>query len=193
MNQAGQTNTTRRMRVFLSLSAILVLVFSIRLIDFQIVRAEQISELSYEKRAVSRTIPAIRGDIVDANGTILATTVYRYDINAAPSMVGPVEKVVEGVSQVTSVEQAAAELARILQEDVATLLPKLSGTSNYVNLKKRVDADTHRQIVELGIPWIFSDAFQNRLYPNGAVAGNLLGFVGTDGKALAGIERQFNA
>jgi cell division protein FtsI (penicillin-binding protein 3) len=62
-----------------------------------------------------------------------------------------------------------------------------------VNLKKRVDAETHRQIVELGIPWIFSDAHQNRLYPNGAVAGNLTGFVGTDGDALAGIERQFNA
>jgi cell division protein FtsI (penicillin-binding protein 3) len=193
MNPAGQTNISRRMRVFLSISAILVLVFSVRLIDFQIVRAEQISQLSYEKRAVARTIPAIRGDIVDANGTILATTVYRYDINAAPAMVGPVERVIDGATQVTSVEQVAAELARILQEDVATLLPKLTGTSNYVNLKKRVDADTHRQISELGIPWIFSDAFQNRLYPNGAVAGNLIGFVGTDGKALAGIERQFNA
>ena len=193
MIPAGQTNISRRMRVFLSISAILVLVFSVRLIDFQIVRAEQISQLSYEKRAVARTIPAIRGDIVDANGTILATSVYRYDINAAPTMVGPVERLVDGVSQVTSVEQVATELARILQEDVATLLPKLTGTTNYVNLKKRVDADTHRQIVELGIPWIFSDAFQNRLYPNGAVAGNLIGFVGTDGKALAGIERQFNA
>ena len=77
--------------------------------------------------------------------------------------------------------------------DASKLLPKLIGTSHYVNLKKRVDAETHRQIVELGIPWIFSDAHQDRLYPNGAVAGNLTGFVGTDGDALAGIERQFNA
>jgi cell division protein FtsI (penicillin-binding protein 3) len=62
-----------------------------------------------------------------------------------------------------------------------------------VNLKKRVDADTHRKIEELGVPWLFSDAYQNRLYPNGAVAGNLIGFVDPDGKALAGLERQFNA
>jgi cell division protein FtsI (penicillin-binding protein 3) len=193
MNRAGQTNITRRMRLFLTISAILVVVFAIRLIDFQVVRAEAISEYSYENRAVTRTIPAVRGDILDANGAILATTVYRYDINAAPAMVKPVERVIDGVSQVISVESVAADLANLLQEDVAVLLPKLIGTSNYVNLKKRVDADTHRKIVELGIPWIFSDAHQTRLYPNGAVAGNLIGFVGTDGVALAGLERQFNA
>ena len=181
------------MRLFLTVSTILVVVFAIRLIDFQIVRAEAISEYSYENRAVTRTIPAVRGDIIDANGTVLATTVYRYDINAAPSMVGPVERVIDGVPQVISVEAVAADLASILQEDVAILLPKLIGTSNYVNLKKRVDAETHRMIVELGVPWLFSDAYQNRLYPNGAVAGNLIGFVDPDGNALAGLERQFNA
>jgi cell division protein FtsI (penicillin-binding protein 3) len=193
MNRAGQAYISRRMRLFLTVSTILVLVFAVRLIDFQIVRAEAISDHSYDKRAVTRTIPAVRGDIIDAHGNLLATTVYRYDINAAPSMVRPVERVIDGVPQVISVESVAADLARILQEDVAILLPKLSGTSNYVNLKKRVDAETHRQIVDLGVPWLFSDSYQNRLYPNGAVAGNLLGFVDIDGKAIAGLERQFNA
>jgi len=193
MNPAGQTFISRRMRLFLTVATVIALVFAVRLVDFQIVRAEAISEYSYENRAVTRTIPAVRGDIIDSSGNVLATTVYRYDINAAPSMVGPVERVIDGAPQAITVEAVAADLARILQEDISVLLPKLSGTSNYVNLKKRVDADTHRQIVELGVPWLFSDAYQNRLYPNGAVAGNLIGFVDTDGKAIAGLERQFNA
>jgi cell division protein FtsI (penicillin-binding protein 3) len=192
MNHAGPVSA-RRIRLLITISVILVAVFAIRLVDFQIVRAESINAISLEKREVTRIIPAVRGDIVDANGKILATTVYRYDINAAPAIVRPVERRIEGVSQVESVESVAIELARILEVDVADLMPKLIGTSHYVNLKKRVDAETHRQIKELGIPWIFSDAHQNRLYPNGAVAGNLTGFVGTDGDALAGIERQFNA
>ena len=192
MNHAGPVSA-RRIRLLITISVILVAVFAIRLVDFQIVRAESINATSLEKREVTRIIPAVRGDIVDANGKILATTVYRYDINAAPAIVRPVERRIEGVSQVESVESVAIELARILEVDVADLMPKLIGTSHYVNLKKRVDAETHRQIKELGIPWIFSDAHQNRLYPNGAVAGNLTGFVGTDGDALAGIERQFNA
>lgn len=192
MNHAGPVSF-RRVRLLVTVSVILVIVFAIRLIDFQIVRAESINEISYEKRAVTRVIPAVRGDILDANGTVLATTVYRYDINAAPAIVKPVERKIDGVEQVLSVESVAAELARLLEVKVDDLLPKLIGTSHYVNLKKRVDAETHRQIVDLGIPWIFSDAHQDRLYPNGAVAGNLTGFVGTDGEALAGIERQFNA
>lgn len=192
MNHAGPVST-KRLRLLITLSVILVFVFLIRLIDFQVVRAESINQESYEKRAVARTVPAVRGDILDANGNILATSVYRYDINAAPAIVRPVERKIDGIDQVVSVESIAAELARILGVDVAELLPKLIGTSHYVNLKKRVDAETHRQIVELEIPWIFADPHQNRLYPNGAVAGNLTGFVGTDGEALAGIERQFNA
>ena len=189
----GPVNIARRVRLLLTISGILVVVFAIRLIDFQIVRAEALNELSFEKRSVSRTLPAVRGDILDANGTVLATTVYRYDINAAPAKVRPVERRVNGEKQTVTVEAAAADLARILELDVAEVSSKLIGTSNYVNLKKRVDAETHRQIVDLGLPWIFSDSYQNRLYPNGAVAGNLVGFVGSDGQALAGIERQFNA
>ena len=192
MNHAGPVST-RRLRLLITLSVILVFVFLIRLIDFQVVRAESINQESYEKRAVARTVPAVRGDILDANGNILATSVYRYDINAAPAIVKPVQRKIDGIDQVVSVESIASELAKILDVEVAELLPKLIGTSHYVNLKKRVDAETHRQIVELEIPWIFADPHQNRLYPNGAVAGNLTGFVGTDGEALAGIERQFNA
>ncbi len=192
MNHAGPVSA-RRIRLMITISVILVAVFTVRLIDFQIVRAASINEISLEKRAVTMTIPAVRGDILDASGNVLATTVYRYDINAAPAIVRPVERVVDGVPQVLSVESVSQELARLLDMDASKLLPKLIGTSHYVNLKKRVDAETHRQIVELGIPWIFSDAHQDRLYPNGAVAGNLTGFVGTDGDALAGIERQFNA
>jgi len=193
MSQSGTVGVSRRLRLLLTVSTILIIVFLIRLIDFQIVRAEAISELSYEKRAMSRTVEAKRGDILDSNGNVLATSVYRYDINAAPAIVRAVERNVQGVAQVISVDSLAAELASILGEDVAVVSQKLSGTSHYVNLKKRVDAETHRRIVELQIPWIFSDAHQSRLYPNGAVAGNLLGFVDVDGVALAGIERQYNS
>lgn len=193
MSQSGTSGVSRRLRLLLTVVAILVVVFMIRLIDFQIVRAEAISELSYEKRSTSRIVEAKRGDILDAKGNVLATSVYRYDINAAPALVRAVERKVDGIAQVMSVDSLAAELAVILGEDLSTVSQKLTGTSHYVNLKKRVDSETHRRIVELGIPWIFSDAHQSRLYPNGAVAGNLLGFVDVDGVALAGIERQYNS
>lgn len=193
MNHLNSAHSPRRLRLLITLSVIAVVVFAIRLVDFQIVQAEAINQISYEKRAVTRVIPAVRGDILDSNGNVLATTVFRYDINAAPAMVKPVERRIDGVSQIYSVESIATELASLLDMDIEELLPKLIGTSHYVNLKKRVDAETFRKIVELEIPWIYTDSHQDRLYPSGAVAGNLLGFVGNDGEALAGIERQFNS
>lgn len=193
MNHLNSAHSQRRLRLLITLSVIAVVVFAIRLADFQIVKAEAINEISYEKRAVTRVLPAVRGDILDSQGNILATTVFRYDINAAPAMVKPVERKIDGIDQVLSVESIAAELASLLDLEVDELLPKLIGTSHYVNLKKRVDANTYRKIEALEIPWIYTDAHQDRLYPSGAVAGNLLGFVGDDGEALAGIERQFNS
>ena len=193
MTKTGTAGLSRRLRVLLTASTILIIVFLIRLIDFQVVRAGEISQQSYDNRAVSRTIEAARGDILDSHGNVLATTVYRFDINAAPAIVRPVERMVDGVSQIQSVESVASELAQLLDVDLAALLPKLTGSSNYVSLKKRVDADTHRRVMDLGIPWIFADSHQSRLYPNGAVAGNLLGFVDVEGVALAGIERQYNS
>ena len=139
MNHAGPVST-RRLRLLITISVILVAVFAIILVDFQMVRAESINATSLEKREVTRVIPAVRGDILDANGKVLATTVYRYYINAAPAIVRPVERRIDGISQVESVESVAIELARILEIDVAELFPKLIGTSHYVNLKKRVDA-----------------------------------------------------
>ena len=193
MNHLKTANPSRRLRLLISICLIGLLVFGVRLVDFQIVRAASINEISYEKRAVSRTVPALRGDIIDSKGNVLATTVYRYDINAAPAMVSDVERVVDGQKIVMSVESVAVELSKLLEIAPEKLLSKLIGDSHYVNLKKRVDAQTQRLIVELGIPWIFSDAHADRLYPNGAVAGNILGFVGNDGIALAGLDLQYNA
>jgi cell division protein FtsI/penicillin-binding protein 2 len=66
MSQSGTAGVSRRLRLLLTVAAILVVVFMIRLIDFQIVRAEAISELSYEKRSTSRIVEAKRGDILDS-------------------------------------------------------------------------------------------------------------------------------
>jgi cell division protein FtsI (penicillin-binding protein 3) len=88
--------------------------------------------------------------------------------------------------------EIAMQLAPLVDLGIDELMARLEGDSEYVNLAKRVDADIYNQIKDLNVPWIFDDRFADRLYPNGAVAGNLLGFVGLDGTPLAGLERQYN-
>ena len=183
---------SRRLGIFAFLLVALVAALGLRLFEFQVVRADEIQQKSLDRREVTRTLTALRGNIVDSNGQVLAKTVFRYDINAAPKNVGPVRTVQDGVIVERSVMEIALELAPLLGLDLEDLLLRIDGDSEYVNLAKLVDADTYNKIRDLDIPWIFWDRFADRLYPNGAVAGNVLGFVGQDGTPLAGLERQYN-
>lgn len=183
---------SKRLGIFAFMLVAIVVALGFRLVDFQVVRAEEIQQASLDRREVTRTLTALRGNIVDSNGQVLAKTVFRYDINAAPKNVGPVRTAREGVIVERSVMEIALELAPLLGLDLEDLLSRLDGDTEYVNLAKLVDADIYNQIRDLNVPWIFWDRFADRLYPNGAVAGNLLGFVGQDGTPLAGLERQYN-
>ena len=168
--------------------AVLAVIFGLRLVQFQIVEAPKINAESFAKRAVTTTIPAMRGDIVDVNGKVLATTVLAYDVNVDPTMVMPFDRTVNGASTTISVEQATVEISDILKVQPAELAPKLLGTSHYSNLFKQANGSQYRKLLALDIPWLFFEAVPHRIYPNGALAGNLLGFMSKDGRPLEGLE-----
>ena len=178
----------RRLRAFKIFIVALALVFGGRLVDLQIVQAEAINAKSYANRAVSRVLPSLRGDITDGTGAILAHTVFKYDINAAPNIVAPFNREVNGQEVLISVEQAATEIAALVGQTQPEVLAKLIGTTNYSQVAKAVDASVYRQLKELDIPWLYYDPRPARVYPNGAVAGGILGFLDPDGNPLEGIE-----
>jgi cell division protein FtsI (penicillin-binding protein 3) len=183
----------RRLRAFKIFIVALALVFGGRLVDLQIVQAEAINAKSYSNRAVSRVLPSLRGDITDGTGAVLAHTVFKYDINAAPHIVAPFNREVNGQKVLISVEQAATELAALVGQTQPEVFAKLSGTAKYSQVAKAVEASVYRQIKELDIPWIYYDPRPARIYPNGAVAGGILGFLDPDGNPLEGIEVAQNA
>ena len=182
-----------RLRAFKVFVVVLALVFGGRLVDLQIVQAEAINAKSYSNRAVSRVLPSLRGDITDGTGAVLAHTVFKYDINAAPDIVAPFNRKVNGQEVLISVEQAATELSVLLGQTQPEVLAKLIGTGKYSQVAKAVEASVYRQIKALDIPWLFYDPRPARIYPNGAVAGGILGFLDPDGKPLEGIEVAQNA
>jgi cell division protein FtsI (penicillin-binding protein 3) len=91
-------------------------------------------------------------------------------------------------------EQSAAELGAVLGltgEQVKGIIDaKLAENpeSDFAYVAKLVDTATYERVKALDIPWVVPWEHPSRRYPNGAVAGNLLGFVGDDGDALAGLE-----
>jgi cell division protein FtsI (penicillin-binding protein 3) len=184
-------NPSKRLQKIIAFILIAAVVFTIRLVDLQIIQANAINDKSYEKRAVTRVIPALRGQIIDAQGKVLAKTVFRYDINAAPSKVAPINRTINGVSVLVTVEQLVSEIAGILEMSPADVSAKITGTGEYAQIKKRVDAASYRKLKDLNIPWLYEDPIAERIYPNGAVAGNLLGFI-TESGLMEGLEQLYD-
>ncbi len=170
----------------------LIVLFVLHLLDLQVVNAGNINKVSLENRQKSRTIEAVRGTIYDKDGKVLARSIYRYDVNIAPVNVGPISREVNGSTITLSVDQIAGQLASILKIDKSVILEKAKGTGQYANLKKKVDAGVYSQINSLNIPWIYFDSHLSRVYPNGAVAGNILGFITADGATKAGLESKMD-
>lgn len=187
----------RRLAVAVLAVFAIVVVFSIRLIDIQVVRADDLKSVAGTNYRTD-TLWGTRGSIVDENGTVLATSVDRFNITAAPINVDleGFERRVTGEAKRTvhvSVMEALQEIADITGADVQQMYTALTADpdAQWALLVKGIKLDAFRAVVDLRIPWVYSEPQPARSYPNGAIAGNLVGLMGTDGP-LSGTEFQWN-
>ena len=188
-----QDEIDRRQRRFNFVVLLVLVLFFGRLVWFQVIAAPEINAESLKARLVERNIEAVRGNIVDTEGHILATTSFSWDVNIDPVNVGPVVLTINEQKASFTKEQIAEKIAGILRIPTESILSKMTGLGRYANLKKSVSASAYTTLKNLDIPWLYFDRKQSRHYADGAVAGNLIGFVGSDGSALAGIERMMNS
>ncbi len=182
--------TRRRLSLAMLVVIAIFAVFVVRLVDIQVVRADELNTASFAKRAVASTTYAARGDIVDRNGEVLAGSVMRYDITTAPRLVKTTFTRDSGDQEVeVSLTQAATELASITSQAPIDILTAFTSdpTSNFEYVSRSLTVEQMRAVRALDIPWIYVERHPARIYPGGAAAGNLVGFTGTDGP-LSGLE-----
>jgi cell division protein FtsI (penicillin-binding protein 3) len=189
--QARVGDPSTRHRLLISVILVAVLALSGRLIWVQGLDASARAEEAIAQRTVTRTIPALRGDITDRHGTVLASSVERYDLWVNQLQV---DQYLENskTAEVTGVAAAAADLAPVLGWSVADTEEALTGDAGFSYLRKNVEPEVRDAALALGIPGIGADRVADRIYPAGSVAGNIVGFVGSDGAALAGTELSFD-
>lgn len=194
MVQNSRSSVTRLAVTVLAVFAI-VASFAVRLVDIQVVRASELATAAVDGRSMQIKTYGLRGEILDANGVVLADSVERFDITAAPDMV-PEDQQTElrrdGEWVDVSVADALAAVSEITGEPLSSLQAAIADPeARFAFLAKGVTLDVFRQVSELRIPWVYDKLRPSRSYPNGAVAGNLIGFVGSDGPQ-AGIELSEN-
>ena len=188
--------TARRLALTLFAVFAVVGVFVVKLVDIQVVRAGELTAAAEARRSSEVTVWGDRGEIVDANGTVLADSVDRFDITASPTNLpksGITRITVDGERVDVPTTEAIAKIAEITGTPAADLYTTLTADpeSNFTYLVKGVTLETFTAVFDLDIAWVYAELRPSRTYPRGAIAGNLVGFLGVDGP-LAGTEYQWD-
>jgi len=172
---------TKRLVALLLTFLVAFLAMATRLVMLQVVDARAYAKLAADQRQKVIEFPARRGAIFDREGEPLAISVDLQTIFADPSFVeDPVAE--------------AAELAPILDMNVAELEAKLRGTfpnDRFEYLARQVEPKVAKKVKALGLPGIYMESEPKRYYPGGRLASHVLGFVDIDGNGLEGIEAAY--
>ncbi|MEE6280250.1 peptidoglycan D,D-transpeptidase FtsI family protein [Georgenia sunbinii] len=182
----------RRQGAVLTVILTVVLVFAGRLVYVQALEGPRLAEDALSSRLSHSTIEAPRGEILDANGEVLATSVQRYNVGVNQVKVRDFTAEIDGEEKQGAVA-AAALLAPVLGRDAAELGAEMIGDSTFVYIARGLTPQEWREVDALGLRGIIEpEVTAERIYPNGTTAGNVLGYVGRDSEGLAGLELRYD-
>ena len=138
-------------------------------------------------------IPAQRGEITDRNGEVLAISEAADEVIADPYLIAQDAASVKGQTP----QVVAAQLAPLVGMPESAVLSKLTATSSgelagYSPIAYDVPAAQGTEITRLHIDGINETPVEDRVYPRGSEAGQVLGFVNGRGAGGDGIEYLFN-
>jgi len=182
-------NPSRRLNVAMLCIALVLTLFTARLVQMQ-----GFESAAYQKKAATQRlkvipIPAVRGAITASDGTVLAMTA-RTDLVFADPPLMPASKRAA----------AAAKLAGPLGVPAEKILGLINGAApgnEYVVLARNVPAAAGDAVAKLNLLGIGETPSYARVYPNGNLAANLIGFAtspgGGDLRGQAGLEYKYNS
>lgn len=163
------------------------MVLAVRAFDLTVIqgelghdRAESVSEISSAKKARGVADNALRADIVDRNGVLLATTLETASLYADPRYISDPQAAAQGLVEIFP------------QLSFGDVLQKLQSEKRFVWVKRGITPEEEYRVLEIGEPGLSFRRENKRIYPHGNLAAHMLGYVDIDGRGQAGIERSFN-
>ncbi|HJV99586.1 MAG TPA: penicillin-binding protein 2, partial [Arthrobacter sp.] len=189
-------NATRRLRLGLGIMLTLLLVVGGKLFLVQGLDVGGMAEAALNKRMTQTVLPAERGSILDADGTVFANSVIRYNVVVDQTVNTKTEtfkrlETVDAKEKLVDVsrDQGISELAAALGMDKDDVRAAVTGEQRYYIVAKDLKPDVEDRISKLQIPGIVTEGVSKRVYPNGSVAGGIVGFLADGYTGQAGIEQ----
>ena len=137
----------------------------------------------YQKKAEDlhereRKIKAARGEIIDTNGTVLATNRTVCTISVIHSQIKEPETVIKKLSKCLGMEEAEVR-------------KRVEKVSSMERIKTNVDKETGDKIREMELAGVKVDEDFKRYYPYNELASKVLGFTGGDNQGIIGLEVKY--
>jgi cell division protein FtsI (penicillin-binding protein 3) len=170
-----------RLMIGAGLFAVLYVAVAARLADATVFNGAAPREATPPVANVAPDPPVSRASITDRNGVILAVSLPTVALYANPR-------------QIADPAEAARRIAGVLPGiDTALLAERLSGERSFVYIRRHLTPREHMAVHDLGIPGLYFERAERRVYPQGRAAVHVLGGTDVDGRGIAGVERFFDA
>lgn len=156
-----------------------ILIFSlivVRLVDVSLLRGSSGENSTH----ASLHGTSFRADIMDRNGEVLATSLTTSSLYANAKVV-------------LNPKEAAEKLTQVLPElQYKDVLRRLESGKVFVWLARHLPPQKQAEVLRLGLPGIYFQQDQRRVYPHGELLSHILGYTDIDNQGLGGVERKFN-
>lgn len=175
-------------------SALLLRIFLLQTVKYDHYRAKVLEQITTES-----AVNASRGNIYDANGVLLATNVTTYRIFISPSSIARAQSLHDQEGSNIRLDTLIAEnLSNILGVTYDFVLKQTTYTRYLDRTIAREVNEDKANLVRAFIDeyeleqMIYLESTYTRYYPYSALASHVLGFTGSDGTGLYGLEFQYN-
>jgi cell division protein FtsI (penicillin-binding protein 3) len=173
----------KEIRFRLAVAQILFALFFVlvagRAFQLQVWRGQELRRLGEGQHLKRMTSPPKRGAVLDRSGESLAVSLVTHSVGAHPRR----------IDDKASVARELASILRLKPGDVRRLL---DSDRPFVWIKRQVGPQEAAQIQKLNAKGVEMSFEPNRFYPQGQIAGQVVGFVNRDSEGLEGLELQYN-
>lgn len=147
-----------------------------RMVDVTVIKSVTVQHSRQNK---ANELGIERADVVDRNGVLLATSLPSVSLYAHPH-------------EINDKKEAAQKISRVLPDiNAADLLSKLQGDRAFIYLRRNLTPRQEYDINALGIPGLYFEKAEKRIYPQSELTAHVVGLTDLDNKGIAGIEKAF--
>jgi cell division protein FtsI (penicillin-binding protein 3) len=168
-----------RLAVAKILFAALFLLIGGRAVQLQVLQGDKLMRLGQRQHLKEWIVLPKRGAVFDRAGEPLALSMESQSVYVRPHRIQEPEKL-------------AQSLARILNIRAAEVREKITADKPFVWVRRQVSSAEAEKVQALNAEGLGMFYEPNRHYPQGQLAGQLIGFVGRDSEGLEGLELKYN-